>query len=116
MIPNRPLFRQSLDPERVRGGMKPKTPARRSRWKSLGPASAVVPGGRVFRRRHLQVISAIKAGEWHVSVSSLRMGTVSDENLELVREDFGMQGAVEERGALRGRRVRHLWPALELAG
>jgi len=110
-------FRQSVVLERVQGGMKPKAPARCSRWKPLGPAPAVVPEGRVFQRRHLQVISAVEAGEWHVSVSSLRIGTVSDEDLDLVGEDFGMQGAVEERGALRGRRVRHLWlPALELAG
>jgi len=62
------------------------------------------------------VVSGLEAGEWHVSVSSLRLGTVSDADLELVREEFGMQGAVEERGVLRGGRVRHLWlPALALA-
>jgi len=117
MTPKNFSFRQSVELEPVRGGMKPKAPARRSRWKSLGPASAAVPEGRVFRHRHLQVISAVEAGEWHVSVASLRMGTVSDEDLELVREHFGMQGAVEERGVLRRGRVRHLWlPALEMAG
>lgn len=78
--------------------------------------SPVIPGARIYRQRYLQVLSGFEAGEWHVSVSSLRMGTVSDADLLQVREDFGMQGAAEERGVLRGGRVRHLWlPALELA-
>lgn len=95
--------------------MKPKSPARRARWKSLGPAP-VGPGGRLYRRRHLQVISALEAGEWHVSIYSLRMGTVSDADVKRVREDFGMQGATVERGVLRGGRVRHLWlPAMAMA-
>lgn len=96
--------------------MKPKVPRRRARWKLVGPAPLVVPGGHAYRHRHIQVISAFEAGEWHVSVCSLRMGTVSDEDLAVVREDFGMQGAVEERAVLRGGRVRHLWlSAMELA-
>jgi len=96
--------------------MKPKRPTRPHRWKSLGPAPGL-PEARVYRRRHLQVISGLEAGEWHVSVTSLRLGTVGDADLERVREAFGMQGAVEERGVLRGGRTRHLWlPALERTG
>ena len=95
--------------------MTPKSPAGRVRWRSIR-SSDLESESRTYRHRHLQVISGIEAGEWHISVSSLRLGTVSDEDLELVRDEFGMHGAVEERGALRGGRVRHLWlPALALA-
>ena len=62
------------------------------------------------------MISAVEAGEWHVSACSLRMGTVSDKDLGRVREAFGMEEAVVERGVLRGGRVRHLWlSAMEMA-
>ncbi|MCA9605781.1 MAG: hypothetical protein KC619_09310 [Myxococcales bacterium] len=95
--------------------MTPKRPNGPALWKSLGPADGL-PGSRTYRHRHLQVISGVEAGEWHVSVASLRLGTVSDGDLALVREAFGMVGAVEERGALRGGRVRHLWlPVLAMA-
>ena len=95
--------------------MTPKQPSRPALWKSLGPAPGL-PESRTYRHRHLQVISGVEAGEWHVSVASLRLGTVSDGDLAFVREAFGMGGAVEERGVLRGGRVRHLWlPALEMA-
>jgi len=88
--------------------MEPRTPAHRARWKSLGPASAA-PGSRAYKWRYLQVLSGFEAGEWHLSVSSLRMGTVSDEDLAFVRAEFGMQDAIEERAHLRRSRVRHLW-------
>lgn len=95
--------------------MTPKRPNRPALWKPLGPAPGV-PASRTYRHRHLQVISGVEAGEWHVSVASLRLGTVSDADLGFVCEAFGMHGAVEERGVLRGGRVRHLWlPALEMA-
>ena len=94
--------------------MKPRKPAHPTRWKSRGRVPSV-PGGQVYRHRHLQVISSFDGGEWHVSVTSLRMGTVSNVDLALVCAEFGMHGAVEEN--VRGPRTRHLWltSALELA-
>lgn len=69
----------------------------------------VPPDARVYQRRHLRVVTGVEDGEWHIAVSSLRMGTVSDAELERVRVDFGVPGAIEPQGVVACRRVRHLW-------
>lgn len=72
--------------------------------------------GAAYRSGSIAVMSALEAKasgfQWHVSVSKAVDGKrvlPSDEEMQVVREDFEMHGATEDNTHTCDGLVRHLW-------